>query len=81
MNGVNLGLGLFLLVFSFVLVMNALPSLNTATQTGTGSFWENGTATQKNNIDFANGYIFILPAFVFFIGLALTIDGFIGGKG
>lgn len=78
MKPVEFGIGIFLIAFAFLIFIYALPSLSSATSTGTGQRWENGTTTQKASLNFTNSYVFIMPIFIFFVGFALTWKGVAG---
>lgn len=70
--------GLFLVGFSFIIFIYALPTLSDITTTGVGTTWENSSSVVVSAIGTSNTLISIMPFITFFIGLGLVIKG-LGG--
>jgi len=70
--------GLFLIGFTFIIFMYALPGLTDITTTGPGTTWENSSSFTVQAVGVANQVLVILPFLLFFIGLALFFQG-VGG--
>lgn len=65
--------GIILIGLAFVSFVLILPSLNTATQTGATSSWENSSTSVKATVNLLNSASLLLPVLLFFSGLAVVI--------
>jgi hypothetical protein len=68
--------GLILIGIAFLIFIFAMPSMNSATLTGSGTAFENNSEPFKMGMSAINTMLIFFPFILLFVGIIVIADGF-----